>query len=126
MIVDTSAIIAILRDEADAPTMALAMEQAETCRLSAVSYVEAAAVIDSAHDPVASRRFDDFIHEAGIVIESVTARQARIARDFGKGHHRAGLNFGDCFSYALARMAGEPLLFKGKDFRHTDIKAAVD
>ncbi|MGA6983148.1 MAG: type II toxin-antitoxin system VapC family toxin [Candidatus Sulfotelmatobacter sp.] len=130
MIVDTSAIIAILRDEAEAPAMAEAIEQAEACRLSVVSYVEAAAVIDASRDPVASRRFDDFIREAEIVLESVTPQQATIAReayrDFGKGHHRAGLNFGDCFSYALARTAGEPLLFKGKDFRHTDIKSAVD
>ncbi|MGB8835091.1 MAG: type II toxin-antitoxin system VapC family toxin [Candidatus Sulfotelmatobacter sp.] len=110
--------------------MAEAIEQAEACRLSVVSYVEAAAVIDASRDPVASRRFDDFIREAEIVLESVTPQQATIAReayrDFGKGHHRAGLNFGDCFSYALARTAGEPLLFKGKDFRHTDIKSAVD
>jgi len=130
VIVDTSAIMAILRDEAEAPALARAMEEAETGRLSAVSYVEAAAVIDGSRDPVMSRRFDDFLREAEIVIESVTPKQAKIAReayrDFGKGHHRAGLNFGDCFSYALARIAGEPLLFKGEDFRHTDIRAAVD
>ena len=130
MIVDTSAIIAILRDEEEAPAMAEAMERAETCRVSAVSYVEAAVVIDGSRDPIASRRFDDFLREAELVIETVSPKQARIAReayrDFGKGRHRAGLNFGDCFSYALAKVTGEPLLFKGDDFRHTDIEPAGD
>lgn len=130
MIVDTSAIIAILRDEEEATAMAQAMERAGICRVSAVSYVEAAVVIDGSLDPIASRRFDDFLGEAEIVIEAVSAKQARIAReayrDFGKGRHRAGLNFGDCFSYALAKATGEPLLFKGDDFRHTDIEPAED
>jgi ribonuclease VapC len=129
MIVDTSAMISILRDEPDAPAMALAIERAETNRISAVSYVEAAAVIDSSRDPIASRRFDDFLRDAEIVVESVTPKQAEVAReayrDFGKGRHRDGLNLGDCFSYALARTTGEPLLFKGKDFRLTDIEAVL-
>jgi ribonuclease VapC len=128
VIADTSAIVAILRDEPDAPAMAEAIAEAPTCRVSAVSYVEAAVVIDSVRDPVASRRFDDFFREAPVLIEAVTAEQARIAReayrDFGKGRHSAGLNFGDCFSYALAKDKREPLLFKGKNFSKTDIKAA--
>jgi ribonuclease VapC len=128
VIVDTSALIAILRDEPEAPAIAQALAGAETCRVSAVSYVEAAVVIDGSRNPVASRRFDDLLREAQIVVESVTPKQARIAReayrDFGQGHHRAGLNFGDCFSYALAKATGEPLLFKGNDFRHTDIEPA--
>jgi ribonuclease VapC len=110
--------------------MAQAVDRAEACRISAVSYVEAAVVIDSSRDPIASRRFDDFFREAEIVIESVTPRQAEIARqayrDFGKGHHRAGLNFGDCFAYALAKEKRERLLFKGDDFRHTDVESAED
>jgi ribonuclease VapC len=130
VIVDTSAVIAILRDEPEAPGMARAIDRARTCRISAVSFVEAAIVIDSARDPVASRRFDDFFREAPIVVEAVTRQQARIAReayrDFGKGRHRAGLNFGDCFAYALAKAAGEPLLFKGDDFRHTDVESGED
>ncbi len=128
MIVDTSAILAILRDEADAPAMAKALQQAQIRRISAVNYVEAAIVTDSNRDPVLSRRFDDLLRQAEIAIEPVTMKQAKIAReayrDFGKGRHRAGLNFGDCFSYALAKAMGEPLLFKGNDFRHTDVEPA--
>src|SRR5215475_2105833 len=126
MIVDTSALIAILRDEEDAMAYARAIANATTRRISAATYVETAAVIDASRDPVASRRFDDLLHEARFAIESVTEAQARIAReayrDFGRGSgHPARLNFGDCFAYALARVTGEPLLFKGDDFSHTDI-----
>jgi ribonuclease VapC len=128
VILDTSAVIAILRAEPEASAMAEAMSSAGARGISAVSYVEAAVVIDSSHDPIASRRFDDFFREAEIVIEPVTFRQAKIAReayrDFGKGRHRAGLNFGDCFSYALAKATGKPLLFKGNDFSHTDVEPA--
>jgi ribonuclease VapC len=126
MIIDTSAIIAILRDEPEALFFAKAIESAAHSRVSAVSFVEAAAVIDGSHDPVASRRFDELFKEASLTIEPVTAAQAVIAReayrDFGKGSgHPAKLNFGDCFAYALARDLSEPLLFKGNDFAHTDI-----
>jgi len=128
VILDSSAVVAILRAEPEAPVMAQAMDCAEACGISAVGYVEAAIVIDSSRDPIASRRFDDFFREAEIVIEPVTVRQAKIAReayrDFGKGRHRAGLNLGDCFAYALAKEKGEALLFKGEDFRHTDIEPA--
>ncbi len=83
-------------------------------------------IIDRGGDAVASRRFDDFFRVSRIAVESVTPKQAEIARqayrDFGKGHHKAGLNFGDCFAYALAKEMDEPLLFKGSDFRHTDIE----
>lgn len=130
MILDSSAVIAVLRAELEALAMARVMERAEAGRISAVSYVEAAIVIDSGRDPISSRRFDDFFREAGIIVEPVTLRQARLAReayrDFGKGRHPAGLNFGDCFSYALAKEMREPLLFKGDDFRHTDVEAADD
>lgn len=130
MIIDTSALVAILRQEPDAQTFADAIAGARHRRMSAASFVEAAAVIDGSRDPVASRRFDDLVREVAIVIEPVTAEQARIARDayrdFGKGSgHRAQLNFGDCFSYALARATGEPLLFKGHDFSHTDVTPAI-
>ncbi|MGO8797235.1 MAG: type II toxin-antitoxin system VapC family toxin [Candidatus Sulfotelmatobacter sp.] len=130
MILDSSAVVAILRAEPEAPAMAKAIDQAEPCRISAVSYVEAAIVIDSSRDPISSRRFDDFFRESGIVVESVTQWQAEIARqayrDFGKGRHKAGLNFGDCFAYALAKERGEKLLFKGDDFCHTDVESAED
>jgi ribonuclease VapC len=126
VIVDTSALIAILRDEPDARRFAEAIEAAGVRRISAATYVELGAVIDGARDPVASRRVDELLEVAHITVEPVTATQARIAReayrDFGKGSgHEAGLNFGDCFAYALARETGEPLLFKGDDFAQTDV-----
>jgi ribonuclease VapC len=129
VIIDTSALIAILRAEPDAVRYAAAIEATATRRLSAANFVEAAAVIDSAADPVASRRFDELLTTAGISVTPVTERQAQIARqayrDFGKGSgHPAKLNFGDCFAYALAKELGEPLLFKGDDFGHTDIRPA--
>jgi ribonuclease VapC len=125
VIVDTSALIAILRDEPEAPVFAEAIAAA-ACRMSAASFLEAAAVIDAGRDPVASRRFDELLATAQVTIEPVTETQARIAReayrDFGKGSgHSAQLNFGDCFAYALAKQTGEPLLFKGDDFHRTDI-----
>jgi len=93
-----------------------------------VSYVETAAVIESEKDPMTSRRLDDFYRATRITVESVTPHQAQIARqayrDFGKGRHKAGLNLGDCFAYALAKDLDEPLLFKGKDFNHTDVERA--
>jgi ribonuclease VapC len=126
MIIDTSALIAILRDEPDAKECALAIEKSKSRRLSAANFVETALVIDGSRDPIASRRFDDLIKEAQIIIEPVTEAQARIAReayrDFGKGSgHPAKLNLGDCFAYALAKSFGEPLLFKGDDFSRTDV-----
>lgn len=130
MILDTSAIVAILRAEPEAAACAKAIESAGVRRLSAASYVEVGAVIDRAGDAIASRRVEELLSVSGIEIEAVSAAQARIAReayrDFGKGSgHPAGLNFGDCFSYALAKATGEPLLFKGEDFLHTDITPAI-
>ncbi len=129
MILDTSALAVILRYEAEAPEFARIMERAAQLRISAVSYVETGAVIDGSKDPVASRRLDELIEEAQIAIEPVTEAQARVARqayrDFGKtSGHPAKLNFGDCFSYALAKAKGEPLLFKGREFSQTDVKSA--
>lgn len=130
MIIDASAIIAILRDEPDALLYAEAIDRAESRRISAATFLEAAVVIDAGRDPIASRRFDQFVSEAGVTIEPVTEAQARIARDafrdFGPGSgHPARLNFGDCFSYALAKATGEPLLFKGYDFTSTDLPSAL-
>jgi ribonuclease VapC len=130
MIIDTSAIIAILHDEPDAAFCAREIADASNRRVSAVNYVEAAVVIDASDDPIASRRVDDFFKAAQISIEAVTETHAQIARhayrDFGKGSgHPAKLNFGDCFAYALAKSSGEPLLFKGNDFTHTDIASVT-
>lgn len=130
MIVDTSALIAILRAEPDASEMAHAIERARERRISAANWLEAAVVIDASRDPVASRRFDELVRAAELQVEPVTSDQARIARDayrdFGNGSgHKAGLNFGDCFAYALAKATGEELLFKGNDFSHTDIIPAL-
>jgi len=129
VILDSSALIAILRSEPEAPAFADAIENAAVRRISAASYVEAGAVIDGSRDPVLSRRFDDLLRDAQIRIEPVTEIQARLAReayrDYGRGSgHPAKLNFGDCFAYALARDMGEPLLFKGSDFSSTDVTRA--
>jgi ribonuclease VapC len=130
VIIDTSAIIAILRAEPDAEVFARAIERARTRRVSAVSFVEASAVIDGSRDAVASRRLDELFREAELTIEPVTVVQARIAReayrDFGKGSgHAAGLNLGDCFTYALAKEMKEAILYKGQDFGRTDVRSAL-
>ena len=130
MIIDSSALLAILRDEPESAACARAIERAETRRISAANFLETAIVIDGSRDPIASRRFDDLLRQAEIVVEPVTEAQAGVARaayrDFGKGSgHPAQLNFGDCFAYALARTTGEPLLFKGRDFTRTDIAPAL-
>jgi ribonuclease VapC len=130
MIVDTSALAAILLSERDAVAFAQAIEAADRLLISAATYLEAGIVLDRKRNPALSRRLDDFLVEAGITVEPVTERQARIAReayrDFGKGSgHPAQLNFGDCFAYALAKDVAEPLLFKGSDFAHTDVRPAV-
>jgi len=130
MIVDSSALIAILRNEPEAAAYARVIETSRVRRVSAVNYVEAAIVIDLSRDPVASRRFDELFRVAELAIEPVDEVQAKLAReayrDFGRGSgHKAGLNFGDCFAYALAQSTGEPLLFKGDDFAATDVASAL-
>jgi ribonuclease VapC len=130
LVIDSSALIAILADEPEAEACARAMRAAFHRRISAVTFVETAIVIDCRRDPVASRRLDDLIRETAISVEPVDETQAILAReayrDFGRGSgHRAQLNFGDCFAYALARQRGEPLLFKGNDFVHTDVTPAL-
>ncbi len=129
MIVDTSAVLAILFNESDAATYARAMSEADSLRMSAATFVEAAIMVEAQTKLNGSRQFDAFFRRARIVIEPVTEEQAHAARqaytDFGKRRHAAGLNFGDCFAYALAKVTGEPLLFKGNDFRKTDVKPAL-
>jgi ribonuclease VapC len=128
MIIDTSAIIAILFEEDDAISYAKAITEADSCRISAATFVETAIVVEAQTRNNGGRQLDAFIRRAGIVIEPVTEEQAHIARqafiDFGKGRHAAGLNYGDCFSYALSKASREPLLFKGKDFAKTDLSPA--
>lgn len=130
MIVDSSALIAILRDEPAAEVYAFALAAESRPTISAANYLETAIVIDAGRDPVSSRRVDELCAAAGLVIAPVTAEHAAIARaayrDFGKGSgHPAQLNFGDCFAYALAKERGDVLLFKGMDFTETDIVPAV-
>lgn len=126
MIVDTSVVIAILRDEPDADELAFALDSAGSRCISAASYVEAAIITDANRDPMLSRRLDTLLDQSFVNIEPVTVRQAHIAReayrDYGKGRHKAGLNFGDCFVYALAKDKAEPVLCKGDDFRRTDLE----
>ena len=131
MIVDTSAVLAILYAESDADQIAERVQNADSRSMSAATYFEAAIVADRHHSPITRRRFNDFIRESRIVIEPFTETHAMIAReayrDFGKGSgHPAQLNFGDCFAYALAKDTGEPLLFKGSDFSKTDVASALD
>jgi ribonuclease VapC len=125
VVIDTSALIALLGMEPEAARLAAAIEADGTRLISAASLLEAAVVIESRYGPDGGRELDLLIAKAGLSVEPVTAQQAEIAREawrrFGKGRHPAGLNFGDCFSYALARVTGEPLLFKGTDFPQTDV-----
>jgi len=128
MILDTSALLAILLREPEAETLARAMENADAVQISAASYLEAAIIVDRHGDEVRRAMLDTFLDEFDVRIEPVTVEQARIARQafraFGKGPHRAGLNYGDCFTYALAKVTREPLLFKGNDFSQTDLISA--
>lgn len=130
MIVDSSAPLAILFGEPDRGRYAAALDTAVAPKLSAVNFVEAAVRVDMGGNPIGSDAFDDLIGAARIAIEPVTEAQARLARRayraYGRGSgSRARLNFGDCFAYALAMAKGEPLLFKGDDFGHTDLESAL-
>jgi ribonuclease VapC len=129
--VDTSVIVCVFLQEQEAQRFSDAIENAREVALSAASYLELSIVLSARLPlPDLAERIDQFIRDGSIRIEPVTADQARIARDaharFGKGSgHPAQLNFGDCFSYALARALDAPLLFKGADFSHTDIRPAL-
>ena len=128
MIVDTSALMAILFREEDAERYDRAIAEAPRRRMSVVNFLEAAIVLESRSGAAAGHELDAFLEEARVELAPVTPDHAEAARRawrrFGKGNHPAGLNFGDCFSYALAEATGEPLLFKGCDFAFTDIEAA--
>lgn len=128
MVVDTSVIVAILLKEPDRGQFLRKLARARSRQLSAVGYLEAGMVLTTHFGSAAESALDDFLLQARIVTLPVSAVQAKVALDafrrFGKGRHPAGLNFGDCFSYALAKECGEPLLFKGGDFGRTDVAVA--
>ena len=125
MIIDTSALLAILYQEEDAAAFVATITAAVVCRMSAANFLEAAINIDAYGDAEASRQLDHFVQRSRIEIVAVTLEQAQVARqayrEFGKGRHKAGLNFGDCFAYAAAREAGCGLLYVGEDFARTDM-----
>jgi ribonuclease VapC len=127
MVIDTSALLAILQDEPERRRLNEAVEAAESRLLSVASFVETSIVIESRFGTEGLHHLDLIIDRAGIELAPVDVEQARVARAafsrFGKGRHPAGLNFGDCFSYALAQVLGETLLYKGDDFSKTDVRA---
>lgn len=130
MIIDTSVIVAMVRDEVEGPRLAKLIAEQPKAMISAGNYLETSIVIDRDRDPALSAGLDALLDRLGIAIAPVTPSQARIARqayrDFGKGSgHPAKLNFGDCFAYALAMERGEPLLYKGDDFAHAGLARAV-
>jgi ribonuclease VapC len=128
MIVDTSVILAVIFEESDCDEFLRKLAKADSRQTSVVSYVEASMLMISRRGESAEHELDLMLHDAGIVIVPVSLDQAKLARaafrQYGKGRHPAGLNFGDCFSYALAKSCAEPLLFKGSDFARTDIEMA--
>ena len=125
MVVDTSALVAILFDETDAEAYEAAIENDVTRLISAASVLETAIVVDKRFGEAGGRELDLLLNEAKIKVTPVDLNQldwARFAyRTYGRGRHAANLNFGDCFSYALAKWSGEPLLYKGNDFTQTDV-----
>ena len=128
MIVDSSAVLAVLYREADAERYERAIAASPNCRMSIANMLEASIVLEGRGGVTAGHELDVFLESAAIELAPVTVEHAEAARRawgrFGKGNHPAALNFGDCFAYALASVAGEPLLFKGEDFSQTDIEAA--
>jgi ribonuclease VapC len=130
VILDSSALIAILAKESGWEKLASALNLADSVFLSAPTYLETSIVIGGRKDPVMNRELDSLLEQFDVTIEPFTAEHAQIARqayrDFGKGSgHPANLNFGDCFAYALARAKRQPLLYKGDDFVHTDLRPAI-
>ena len=129
MIVDTSALAAIFFDEPEASRYVRIIHDADRCLVSTGNFLELSLVLEGQIGTEAVRQCDMFFRRAGIIVEPFSIEQAHLARqafhDFGKGRHPASLNFGDCFAYALSRHTGEPLLFKGNDFRKTDIVSAI-
>uniref|UniRef100_A0A7C1T354 Ribonuclease VapC n=1 Tax=Agrobacterium albertimagni TaxID=147266 RepID=A0A7C1T354_9HYPH len=129
MIVDTSAMVAIFYGEPEAADFTRLIHEAADTRISVANLVELSMVIEKQLGPEGMRQVEAFFRRAAISVEPVTVEQGNLARqaflDFGKGRHRAALNFGDCFAYALAKDLDEPLLFKGNDFAETDIRSAA-
>ena len=129
MIIDTSAFLAILQDEPDRRSFTEAIAAAAVRRTSGATFLEASMVLEARYGADGVQRLDMLIESAGIQVVEVDLVQARVARrafaDFGKGRHPAGLNYGDCFAYALARRLGEPLLCKGGDFSRTDLNLVL-
>ena len=128
MIVDSSAVLAVLYREPDAERFEMAIASAPGCRMSVANALETSIVMEGRGGSAAGHALDRFLKAAVIELEPVTAEHMEAARRawrrFGKGNHPAALNFGDCFAYALADETGEPLLFKGEDFARTDVEAA--
>ena len=129
MVIDTSALVAILCNEPEAPLFEEALERNATRLISAGTLLEASIVIEARFGEAGGRELDLLIHKAQIRIEPFDQEQAEIAREayrtYGKGRHPSGLNYGDCFAYALSSARGEPLFYKGEDFSKTDIKSAL-
>lgn len=129
MVIDTSALVAMLSDEPDAEVFETAVELDQVRLMSTATLLETAIVIESRFGEPGGRELDLWLHRAGVDLVAVSAEHAETARAayrrFGKGRHPAGLNYGDCFAYALAKASGEPLLFKGNDFIRTDVTPAA-
>lgn len=127
MVIDTSALVAMLGDEPEADRMEAAVEADPVRLMATASYLETAIVVEARFGEPGGRELDLWLHRANVDLVAVTREQAdaaRIAyRRYGKGHHRAALNFGDCFGYALAKISGQPLLYRGDDLAATDIPA---
>ncbi|MEZ0363821.1 type II toxin-antitoxin system VapC family toxin [Mycobacterium sp. pUA109] len=125
MVIDTSALVAMLSDEPEADQFEAAVEADPVRLMSTASYLETAIVIETRFGEPGGRELDLWLHRAAVDLVPVDTDQAGTARvayrRYGKGRHRAALNYGDCFSYALAKISGQPLLCKGDDFAHTDI-----
>lgn len=129
MVLDTSALLALLLDEPEAEDLRTALEMDETRLISAATLLETAVVIEARKGDAAGRELDRLIDKAGVAVVAVDADQVEEARRawrrFGRGRHEASLNYGDLFAYALSRTSGEPLLFKGDDFRRTDVARVI-
>jgi ribonuclease VapC len=129
VILDTSAVVAIMRGEPEAERFAKLLAAADQCRISVANYLELSMVLERQAGSDANRRCEALFKTTGIILEPVTLDQGMLARqahfDYGKGRHPAALNFGDCFAYALSKALREPLLFKGDDFSKTDVNRAA-
>jgi ribonuclease VapC len=129
MVIDTSALVAMLSDDPEAERFEAAVEADHQRLMSTASYLETAIVIETRFGEPGGRELDLWLHRAKVDLVALDVDQADTARvayrKYGKGRHRASLNYGDCFSYALAKISGQPLLFKGDDFQHTDLLSCV-